>query len=89
MQIRHIVAATDESEAGRQAVWTAVELAASAGARVTVLRAVQFEAAVDEQAPDILVLGCHRGGPAGIMEAGSTSRRLTHTAPCAVLTVPL
>ncbi len=46
-------------------------------------------AAVDEQAPDVLVLGCHRGGPAGIMEAGSTSRRLAHTAPCAVLTVPL
>jgi nucleotide-binding universal stress UspA family protein len=46
-------------------------------------------AAVDEQAPDVLVLGCHRGGPAGIIEAGSTSRCLTHTAPCAVLTIPL
>jgi nucleotide-binding universal stress UspA family protein len=35
------------------------------------------------------VIGCHRGGPPGILEAGSTARRLAHTAPCAVLTIPL
>ena len=46
-------------------------------------------AAVDEHHPDVLVLGYHRGGPAGVIEAGSTARRLAHTAPCAVLTVPL
>jgi nucleotide-binding universal stress UspA family protein len=45
--------------------------------------------AVDEHRPDVLVLGCHRGGPAGVIEAGSTARHLIHAAPCAVLTVPL
>jgi nucleotide-binding universal stress UspA family protein len=38
---------------------------------------------------DVLVIGSHRGGPAGIVEAGSVARRLTHEAPCSVLTIPL
>lgn len=38
---------------------------------------------------DVLVIGHHRGGPAGIVEAGSVARRLTHEAPCSVLTIPL
>jgi nucleotide-binding universal stress UspA family protein len=38
---------------------------------------------------EALVIGNHRGGPPGILEAGSNARRLLHTAPCAVLTVPL
>jgi nucleotide-binding universal stress UspA family protein len=38
---------------------------------------------------DVLVIGFHRGGLPGIIEAGSTARRLLHTAPCAVLTIPL
>lgn len=38
---------------------------------------------------DILVVGYHRGGPAGVLEAGSVSRRLAHEAPCSVLTIPL
>jgi nucleotide-binding universal stress UspA family protein len=38
---------------------------------------------------DILVLGFRRGGPAGVIEAGSVARRLTHEAPCGVLTIPL
>ena len=38
MQLRHILAATDESEAGRQAVRCAVALSAKAQARITVLR---------------------------------------------------
>jgi nucleotide-binding universal stress UspA family protein len=38
---------------------------------------------------DVLVVGYHRGGPAGAIEAGSIARRLMHVAPCAVLTVPL
>ncbi len=45
--------------------------------------------AMSEHLPDVLVLGCHRGGPAGVIEAGSVARRLIHAAPCAVLTVPL
>ena len=49
----------------------------------------QILAAVSERRPDVLVIGCHRGGPPGIIDAGSVSRRLAHTAPCAVLTVPL
>jgi nucleotide-binding universal stress UspA family protein len=51
--------------------------------------AEEILAAVNEHEPDVLVLGCHRGGPAGVIEAGSTARHLLHTAPCAVLTVPL
>lgn len=38
---------------------------------------------------DVLVLGYHRGGPAGVIDAGSVARRLAHDAPCAVLTIPL
>ncbi|HUR95123.1 MAG TPA: universal stress protein [Gemmatimonadales bacterium] len=49
----------------------------------------QVLAAVDERGADTLVIGCHRGGPPGIIDAGSTARRLAHTAPCTVLTVPL
>ena len=48
----------------------------------------QILAAVSERRPDMLVIGCHRGGPPGIIEAGSTARRLAHTAPCAILTIP-
>jgi nucleotide-binding universal stress UspA family protein len=51
--------------------------------------AAQILAAVEERIPDVLVLGCHRGGPAGVIEAGSTARQVIHTAPCAVLTIPL
>jgi nucleotide-binding universal stress UspA family protein len=49
----------------------------------------QILASIDERRPDALVIGYHRGGPPGIIDAGSTARRLTHTAPCATLTVPL
>lgn len=38
---------------------------------------------------DVLALGCHRGGPAGMIEAGSIARRLMHECPASVLTVPL
>jgi nucleotide-binding universal stress UspA family protein len=38
---------------------------------------------------DVLVVGYHRGGPAGVVEGGSSARRLAHVAPCAVLTIPL
>ncbi len=38
---------------------------------------------------DVLVVGYRRGGPAGIIEAGSVARRLAHEAPCSVLTIPL
>jgi nucleotide-binding universal stress UspA family protein len=51
--------------------------------------AQEILAAVNERHPDVLVVGCHRGGPPGIIEAGSTARHLAHTAPCAILTVPL
>jgi nucleotide-binding universal stress UspA family protein len=42
-----------------------------------------------ESGSDVLVIGYHRGGPPGVLEAGSTARRLAHAAPCAVLTIPL
>ena len=38
---------------------------------------------------DVLTFGCHRGGPAGMLEAGGTARHLLHTAPVSVLTIPL
>jgi len=46
-------------------------------------------AEVQETGADVLVIGYHRGGPPGVLEAGSTARRLAHAAPCAVLTIPL
>jgi nucleotide-binding universal stress UspA family protein len=45
--------------------------------------------AVTELDADVLVIGYHRGGPPGVLEAGSTARHLAHKAPCAVLTIPL
>jgi nucleotide-binding universal stress UspA family protein len=48
----------------------------------------QILAAVSERRSDVLVIGCHHGGPTDIIEAGSTARRLAHTAPCAILTIP-
>ena len=38
---------------------------------------------------DVLVVGYHRGGPAGIIEGGSVARRLAHQVSGALLTVPL
>lgn len=46
-------------------------------------------AEAQETEADVLVVGYHRGGPPGVIEAGSTGRRLAHAAPCAVLTIPL
>jgi nucleotide-binding universal stress UspA family protein len=46
-------------------------------------------AEVQETGADVLAIGYHRGGPPGVIDAGSTARRLAHLAPCAVLTIPL
>ncbi|HKT60226.1 MAG TPA: universal stress protein [Gemmatimonadales bacterium] len=51
--------------------------------------AEQILDAAREGGEDVVVIGCHRGGPAGVIEAGSTARRVIHQAPCAVVTVPL
>jgi nucleotide-binding universal stress UspA family protein len=45
--------------------------------------------AVSETAADLLVIGYHRGGPPGVLEGGSSARRMAHAAHCAVLTIPL
>ncbi len=37
----------------------------------------------------VLVIGFHRGGPAGVMEGASVGRRLVHASDSAVLTVPI
>jgi nucleotide-binding universal stress UspA family protein len=50
---------------------------------------LEILAAVAEFGVDALVIGYHRGGPPGVVEAGSTARQLAHTASCAVLTIPL
>lgn len=51
--------------------------------------AQQILDAAGEGGDDVVVIGCHRGGPAGVIEAGSTARHVIHQAPCAVVTVPL
>jgi nucleotide-binding universal stress UspA family protein len=51
--------------------------------------AEQILEAATETGEGVVVVGCHRGGPAGVIEAGSTARHVIHQAPCAVLTVPL
>jgi nucleotide-binding universal stress UspA family protein len=38
---------------------------------------------------EVLAVGYHRGGPPAVVDVGSVARRLTHAAPCAVLTIPL
>jgi len=49
----------------------------------------QVLGALEASAADVLAFGFHRGGPPGVVEAGSSARRLAHTAPGMVLTVPL
>lgn len=49
----------------------------------------QIVAQAQEARADVLAIGYHRGGPPGVLEAGSRARRVAHTAPCAVLTIPL
>jgi nucleotide-binding universal stress UspA family protein len=49
----------------------------------------QILAATRASGSDLLAIGYHRGGLPGFIEAGSIGRHLAHTAPCAVLTVPL
>jgi nucleotide-binding universal stress UspA family protein len=46
-------------------------------------------AEIVETGADVLTFGCHRGGPAGILESGGTARHLLHSAPVSVLTIPL
>jgi nucleotide-binding universal stress UspA family protein len=46
-------------------------------------------AEIAETGADVLTFGCHRGGPAGILESGGTARHLLHSAPISVLTIPL
>jgi nucleotide-binding universal stress UspA family protein len=49
----------------------------------------QVLAALEDTGSDALVVGYHRGGPPGIIDAGSVARRLVHAASCPVLTIPL
>lgn len=49
----------------------------------------QILAAVTASGADLLAIGYHRGGLPGVIEAGNIGRHLAHTAPCAVLTIPL
>jgi nucleotide-binding universal stress UspA family protein len=44
---------------------------------------------IESSESDVLFVGYHRGGPAGVIEGSSTARRLAHEAPCGVLTIPL
>lgn len=44
---------------------------------------------IQQSHADLLFVGYHRGGPAGVVDAGSVARRLTHESPCGVVTIPL
>lgn len=46
-------------------------------------------AQAQESGADVLAIGYHRGGAPGVLDAGSTGRRIAHASPCAVLTIPL
>ncbi len=50
---------------------------------------VEIASELSESHADVLVIGYHRGGPPGVLDGTSVARRLVHTAPCCVLTVPL
>ncbi|HET8762397.1 MAG TPA: universal stress protein [Gemmatimonadales bacterium] len=45
--------------------------------------------AAEELDAHTVVVGFHRGGPAGVMEGGSVGRRLVHGSGSAILTVPI
>jgi nucleotide-binding universal stress UspA family protein len=64
MKLQHIVVATDESAAGRQAVRTGVDVATRASARVTVMRAVPI--------PAVPVFVGVRGGSDDFADAGDS-----------------
>jgi nucleotide-binding universal stress UspA family protein len=51
--------------------------------------AAEILKAADDISADVIVMGYRRGGPPGMIEAGSVARYVAHRAPCAVLTVPL
>ena len=70
MNLRHIVVATDESDAGRQAVRAGLDLAGRAGAKVTVMRVVSL--------PATPLIGAMAGGveSAELDAAGTALERL-------------
>ena len=68
MPLRHIVVATDESEAGRSAVRAGLNLAGRASARLTVMRVVPIES--------VPLLGSVAGGVSGPTAAASGLERL-------------
>ena len=84
----HLAMATPATRSTRIQSWVHETLASGLDVRRG-NPAEQILAAAHERVPDVLVVGCHRGGPAGVIEAGSTARQVLHAAPCAVLTVPL
>jgi nucleotide-binding universal stress UspA family protein len=45
--------------------------------------------AAHDLSAEVIIIGYRRGGPPGLIEAGSVARQVAHHAPCAVLTVPL
>ncbi|HET8623501.1 MAG TPA: universal stress protein [Gemmatimonadales bacterium] len=51
--------------------------------------AAEILQAAEEVGAEVIVIGYRRGGPPGVIEAGSVARYVSHHARCAVLTVPL
>ena len=73
-----------ESPAHRPGTPVAVTFSIRKGRAVT-----EVLAEIAETGADVLTFGCHRGGPAGLLESGGTARHLLHAAPVSVLTIPL
>lgn len=93
----HMISARSESLGNRvEETLQRSEVASSGRALATSPLRIRFGNVVEETiaevlevAADILVTGFHPGGPLLEVDEGSVSRSLVHTAPCAVLTVPL
>ncbi len=83
-ELADIVAAAQTRLASTQAIPGAGRLDVRRGDVVS-----ELLAEVERTKPDALVIGYRRGGPPGVIEAGSVARRLAHSVPCAVVTVPL
>jgi nucleotide-binding universal stress UspA family protein len=79
-------------------LWRGLEQpAVSAGTRASMEIAVAIRqgrtvaevmAELGETGANVLTFGCHRGGPAGLLDSGGTARHLLHRAPVSVLTIP-
>ncbi len=97
--IERVLVATDATSGGGRILGEARDLARLIGAelRAVIVGSATRESPLFEQVltevrdsrADMLVIGTHGGGQAGVPALGGVARHLAHAAPCAVLTIPL